>query len=162
MPVPACRNGRARAGRLRARRGLLGGDVNPRARRSPLEVGVHPRAGRSPLEGGVCPRAKQSLLEGIFEWAALVGRRGHRGVGHAPCACLSEMCLVLAFCRFYVGFPPLFKGTPRAVPDSSPRASAGSLARLPQMLKPTDRTSFPPGLRMLSVGPRQRTRGSSP
>jgi hypothetical protein len=30
------------------------------------------------------------------------------------------------------------------------------------MLEPTDRTFFPPGLRMLSVGPRQRTRGSSP
>jgi hypothetical protein len=37
----------------------------------------------------------------------------------------------------------LFKGTPRAVPDSSPRASAGLPARLPQMLEPTDRTSFP-------------------
>jgi hypothetical protein len=37
----------------------------------------------------------------------------------------------------------LFMGTPRAVPDSSPRASAGSPARLPQMLEPTDRTSFP-------------------
>jgi hypothetical protein len=30
------------------------------------------------------------------------------------------------------------------------------------MLEPTDRTSFPPGLRTLSVGPRQQTRGSSP
>jgi hypothetical protein len=56
----------------------------------------------------------------------------------------------------------LSKGTPRAIPDSSPRASAGSPSRLPQMLEPTDRTSFPPGLQMLSVGPRQRTRGSSP
>jgi hypothetical protein len=43
-----------------------------------------------------------------------------------------------------VGFPQLFKGTPRAVPDSSPRASAGSPFKLPQMLEPTDRTSFPP------------------
>jgi hypothetical protein len=33
----------------------------------------------------VWPRARRSLLEGIFEWAALVGHRGHRGVGHAPC-----------------------------------------------------------------------------
>jgi hypothetical protein len=56
----------------------------------------------------------------------------------------------------------LFKGTPRAFPDSSPRASADSPTRLPQMLEPTDRTSFPPGLRMLSVGPRQQTRGCSP
>jgi hypothetical protein len=30
-----------------------------------------------------------------------------------------------------------------AVPDSSPRASAGSPARLPQMLEPTDSMSFP-------------------
>jgi hypothetical protein len=37
----------------------------------------------------------------------------------------------------------LFKGTPRAVPDSSSRACAGLPARLPQMLEPTDRTSFP-------------------
>jgi hypothetical protein len=42
-----------------------------------------------------------------------------------------------------VGFPHLFKGTLRAVPDSSPRASAGLPVRLPQMLEPTDRTSFP-------------------
>jgi hypothetical protein len=61
-----------------------------------------------------------------------------------------------------VGFLQLLKGTPRAVPDSSPRASAGSPSRLPQMLEPADRTSFPPGLQMLSVEPRQRTRGSSP
>jgi hypothetical protein len=37
----------------------------------------------------------------------------------------------------------LFKRTPRAVPDSSPRASAVWPVRLPQMLEPTDRTSFP-------------------
>jgi hypothetical protein len=86
MPVPVYRNGRARAGRPRARRSLLeGGDVSPRARRSPLEGGVQPRSGRSPLEGGMCPRARRSLLEGIFEWAALVGRRGHLGMGHALC-----------------------------------------------------------------------------
>jgi hypothetical protein len=59
--------------------------ADPRARRSPLEVSVPPRTGRRPSEGGVCPRARRSPLEGIFEWAALVGRRGHRGVGHAPC-----------------------------------------------------------------------------
>jgi hypothetical protein len=44
-----------------------------------------PRAGRSPLEGGVYPRARRSLLEGTFEWAALVGRGGHHGVGRASC-----------------------------------------------------------------------------
>jgi hypothetical protein len=87
MPVPARGDGRARA-------------EHPRARRSPLEVSVHLQTGRSPLEGGVCPRARQSLLEEIFEWAASVGRRGHRGVGRALCACLSEMRLALVFCRF--------------------------------------------------------------
>jgi hypothetical protein len=85
MPVPAYGNGRARAERPRARRGLLEGGADPRARRSLLEVSALPRTGQSPPEGGVCPRARQSLLEGIFEWAALVGRRGHRGVGHALC-----------------------------------------------------------------------------
>jgi hypothetical protein len=87
MTVPACGDGCARAERLRARR-------------SPLEGGVCPRAGRSPLEGGVYPRARRSLLEGTFEWAALVGRGGHRGVGRAQCACLSKMRLALVFCRF--------------------------------------------------------------
>jgi hypothetical protein len=37
----------------------------------------------------------------------------------------------------------LFKGTPRAVPDSSPRASVGLPLRLPQVLEPTNRTFFP-------------------
>jgi hypothetical protein len=87
MLVPACGNGRARA-------------EEPRARRSLLEGGVHPRARRSPLEGGVHPRARRSLLERTFEWAALVGRGGHRSVGRAPCVRLSEMRLALVFCRF--------------------------------------------------------------
>jgi hypothetical protein len=87
MPVPACGNRRARAGRLRARR-------------SPFEGGVYPRARRSPFEGGVCPRAGRSLLKGIFEWAALVGRGGYRGVGRALCVCLSKMHLALVFCGF--------------------------------------------------------------
>jgi hypothetical protein len=49
----------------------------------------------------------------------------------------------LGFLQVLSGFPQLFKGTPRAVPDSSPRASAGSPAMLPQMLEPTHRTSSP-------------------
>jgi hypothetical protein len=39
------------------------------------------------------PRARRSLLEGTFEWAALVGRGGHRGVGRASCVRLSKMHL---------------------------------------------------------------------
>jgi hypothetical protein len=36
-----------------------------------------------------------------------------------PCpVCLSETCLALAFCRFLVGFPQLFKGTPGLSPTS--------------------------------------------
>jgi hypothetical protein len=52
--------------------------------------GAHSREVCALEQGGahsreVWPRARRSLLEGIFEWAALVGRRGHCGVGHAPC-----------------------------------------------------------------------------
>jgi hypothetical protein len=85
MFVPVYGNGCVRAECPRARQSLLEGGADPRVRRSPLEVSVLPRTGRSPPEGGVCPRARRSLLEGIFEWAALVGRQGHRGVGHALC-----------------------------------------------------------------------------
>jgi hypothetical protein len=83
--MPVYGNGRARAECPGARWSLPEGDADPRARRSPLEVSASPGMGRSPPEGGVCPRARRSLLEGIFEWAALVGRQGHRGVGHALC-----------------------------------------------------------------------------
>jgi hypothetical protein len=124
MPIPAYGNGRARGGCPRARQSLLeGGDVNPRARQSPLEGGVHPRAGRSPLEGGVCPWARRSLLEGIIEWAALVGRQGHRGVGHAPCV-LSEACLALVFfAGFKWGFPSCLRGPPGLSPTLLVRCS---------------------------------------
>jgi hypothetical protein len=69
MPVPACGGGRAREG-------------------ASSEAEMNPRAGRSPLEGGVNPRAGRSPLEGAFDWAALVGRGGHRGVGRASCVCV--------------------------------------------------------------------------
>jgi hypothetical protein len=48
---------------------------------------------------------------------------------------------------FFAGFKqdsPSFLGTLRVVPDSSSRASVGVPVRLPRMLKPTDRTFFPP------------------
>jgi hypothetical protein len=47
-----------------------------------------PRARRNPLEGDVSPRARRNPLEGALDWATLVGRRGHRSVGHAVGACL--------------------------------------------------------------------------
>jgi hypothetical protein len=77
---------------------------------------VYPRVGWSPLEGGVCPRAKRSLLEGTFEWVALVGRGGHRGVGHATCACLSKMRLALVFLQVLNGIPSFVKGDPQGCP----------------------------------------------
>jgi hypothetical protein len=81
MPVPACGSGRAREEAL-------------------SEAETNPRAGRSPLEGGVDPRARRSLLEGALDWAPMVGRGGHRGVGRALGVCLSERCFVSVFCRF--------------------------------------------------------------
>jgi hypothetical protein len=54
----------------------------------------------------VYPRARRSLLEGTFEWAALVGRGGHRGVGHALCARLSKMRLALVFLQVLSGIYP--------------------------------------------------------
>jgi hypothetical protein len=119
--------------------------MSPRARRNPLEGGVSPRARRNPPEGGVSPRARRNPLEGAFDWATLVGRGGHRSVGRALCVRLSKRCVLLLFFQVLSKIPPVFSGTLRAVPDSSPRASAGMPGRLPQMLKPTDRTSFPPG-----------------
>jgi hypothetical protein len=106
MPVPACGHERARAERPRARRSLFEGGVYPRARRSPLDVSVHPRTGRSPPEGGVCPRARRSLLEGIFEWAALVGRGGHRGVGRALCVRFKQDASGFGFLQVLSGIPP--------------------------------------------------------
>jgi hypothetical protein len=104
---------------------------------------MSPRARRNPLEGGVSPRARRNPLEGAFDWATSVGRGGHRSVGRALCVRLSKRCVLLCFLQVLSRMPPVVLGTLRAVPDSSPRASAGMPARLPQMLKPTDRTSFP-------------------
>jgi hypothetical protein len=61
---------------------------------------MSPRARRDPLEGGVSPRARRNMLEGAFDWAAPVGRGGHRNVGRALCVCLSKVCFVFVFCRF--------------------------------------------------------------
>jgi hypothetical protein len=82
---------RARAERPRARRTPFEGGADPRARRSLVEVSVPPQTGRSPPEGGAHTRARRSLLEGIFEWAALVGRWGLRGMGRWGCMGLRGM-----------------------------------------------------------------------
>jgi hypothetical protein len=66
----------------------------------------------------VYPRGRRSLLEGTFEWAALVGRGGHRGVGHAPCA-LKQDALSFGFLQVLSGISPFVYGDPRAVPDIS-------------------------------------------
>jgi hypothetical protein len=84
---------------LEARWGLLEGGADPQARRSLLEVSALPRIGTDPTRGRCVPSSEAEPARGDLEWAALAGRRGHRGVGHA-CACLSEACLALAFCRF--------------------------------------------------------------
>jgi hypothetical protein len=105
MPVPAHGNGRARAGRTRARRSLFeGGDVSPRAR-------------RSPLEGGVCPRARRSLLEGIFEWPPwwVVGATGTWAM---PCVFKRDM-FSLGFLQVLSGVSQLFKGTPGLSPTDT-------------------------------------------
>jgi hypothetical protein len=49
----------------------------------------------------VSPRARQNLLEGAFDWATLVGRGGHRGVGRALRVRLSKRC---ALFLFFTGF----------------------------------------------------------
>jgi hypothetical protein len=67
------------------------------------------------------------------------------------CVLRLEACFVLFFAGFKQDSPG-FLGTLRAVPDSSSRASVGVLARLPQMLKPTDRTFSPPGCKCLPWG----------
>jgi hypothetical protein len=82
-------------------------ETSPRVRRNPLEGGVSPRARRNPLEGAVSPRARWNLLEGAFDWATPVGRGGHRSVGRALCARLSERCFVLVFLQVLSRIPPI-------------------------------------------------------
>jgi hypothetical protein len=115
---------------------VLEGGADPRARRSPLEGSVLPQTGRSLPEGGVCPRARRSLPEGIFKWATWWAVRAI--VAWAmPCVLKRGVFGFGSFGGFKWGFPSCLRG---------PLASAGSPSRLPQMLEPTDRTSFPPGL----------------
>jgi hypothetical protein len=110
MSVPACGGGRAREGASSE------AETNPRARLSPLEGGVNPRAGRSPLEGA-------------FDWAALVGRGGHRGVSRASCVCLSERCFVFVFLRVLSRIPLVVlgdsQGCPRQVGTSGEQGLEG-------------------------------------
>jgi hypothetical protein len=91
-------------------------EVSPRARRNPLEGGVSPRARRNPLEGAVSPRARWNLLEGAFDWAALVGRGGHRGVGRALHVRLSKRCALFLFFTSFKQDSPSFLGDPQGCP----------------------------------------------
>jgi hypothetical protein len=123
MPVPACGNRRACEGASseaevspRARRNPLEGGVSPQARRNPLEGGVSPRAGRNPLEGAVSPRARRNLLEAAFDWATLVGRGGHRGVGRALRVRLSKRCALFSFFAGFKQDSPGFLGDPQDCP----------------------------------------------
>jgi hypothetical protein len=88
----------------------------PSSGAGPLEGGVAPRTGRNPPEaeraperGGACSRG---LLRGPSRWAVGVPRRG-------PCPAWLVTCMVRlsVFCGIQVRISPLFKGTPRAVPD---------------------------------------------
>jgi hypothetical protein len=78
---------------------------------------MNPRAGRSPLEGGVDPRARRSLLEGALDWAPMVGRGGHRGVGRALGVCLSERCFVSVFLQVLSRIPLVVFGDPQGCPQ---------------------------------------------
>jgi hypothetical protein len=91
-------------------------EVNPRARRSLLEGGAGPRVRRNLLEGGVSPRARWNLLEGAFDWATLVGRGGHRGVGRALRVRLSKRCALFLFFAGFEQDSPGFLGDPQGCP----------------------------------------------
>jgi hypothetical protein len=115
MSVPACGNRRACEGASseaevnpRVRRNPLEGAVDSRARRDLLEGAVSPRAWRNLLEGGVSPRARRNLLEGAFDWATLVGRGGHCGVGRALRVSLSKRCVLFRFLQVLSRIPSVF------------------------------------------------------
>jgi hypothetical protein len=100
----------------RARRSPLEGGVSSRARRNLLDGGVSPRARRNPLEGGAGPRVRRNLLEEAFDWATLVGRGGHRGVGRALCVRLSRRCVLLLFFAGFKRDSPGCLGDPQGRP----------------------------------------------
>jgi hypothetical protein len=91
-------------------------EVNPRARRNPLEGGASPRARRNLLEGGASPRARRNPLEGAFDWATLVGRGGHCGVGRALRVRLSKRCALFLFFAGFRQDSPGFLGDPQGCP----------------------------------------------
>jgi hypothetical protein len=162
---------------------------DPRARRTPLEGGVSPRARRTAPEGGVSPRARRTSLEGgrepsseadLTRGGCDLSSEADLARGDALLCCFGgpwgpPWCGLCRACvlgsrlarvlRFFAGFKQDFLGylgTLMAVPDSSPRASAGVSVRIPRMLMLTDETFFPPRCQCSSMGPRQRTCGSCP
>jgi hypothetical protein len=98
---------RALNARIRVRvQALLRG--SPRARRRPLEGAWGPSSEAEPARGGVSPRARRNPLEGAFDWAASVGRGGHRSVGRALCVCLGERYVLLYFLQVLSRIPLVF------------------------------------------------------
>jgi hypothetical protein len=94
---------------------------------------VSPRAGRDhswgelPLErGGTYPRGSAPSSEagparGDFQEGCLGGPSGSR---RGPCpawlvTCMVRLSVFRCSCEIYVRVSPLFKGTPRAVPDTT-------------------------------------------
>jgi hypothetical protein len=116
MPVPACGSRCAGEG--------------PSSEAEPARGGVSPRARRSPLEGGVSPRARRNPLEGAFNWATPVGRRGHRSVDRALCACLGKRCVLLSFFPGFKQGSPGFLGDPQGCPRQLPRFDSSSSLHL--------------------------------
>jgi hypothetical protein len=116
MPVHACGSGCAREGTS--------------SEADPLEGGGDPRARRTSLESSVSPRARRTSLEGAFCGAALVGRRGHRGVDRVVCIFCVRPEVGFAFCIFLQvlsRIPPGSLGDPHGCPRQrctvTPRSS---------------------------------------
>jgi hypothetical protein len=87
------------------RRGLLEGDADPRVRRSLLEVSTLPRIGTEPTRGRCVPSSEAEPARGGLEWAALVGRQGHRG---GPCLCVFNRDMFsLGFLQVLDGVSPV-------------------------------------------------------
>jgi hypothetical protein len=87
MLVPACGSRCAREG-ASSEAELARGGLGPSSEAELARGRLGPSSEAEPARGGVSPRARRNLLEGALDWATLMGRGGHRSVGHAVSACL--------------------------------------------------------------------------